>query len=76
MRDIYKMRARDLQRLAARALACMEATSNNIYQFNRQAHHDSQNWYRAVIQWYVEEYGGLPDEVGPGVEVNLLEDQI
>jgi hypothetical protein len=52
----------------------MEATSNNISKFNKQAHHNSQNWYKAVITWYVEEYGGLPSEVGPGVDVKLLID--
>jgi len=72
MRDIDKMKLRELQLLAARALATMEATNNNIWQFNKQAHHNSQNWYRAVITWYVDEYGGLPDETGPGKEIKLL----
>lgn len=74
MRELDKMNVRELQRLAARALAAIEATNNNIWQFNRQAHHNSQNWYRAVITWYVEEYGGFPDEVGPGSEVKLIHD--
>jgi hypothetical protein len=52
----------------------MEATSNNISKFNKQAHHNSQNWYKAVIQWYVTEYGGLPSKTGPGVDVKLLID--
>lgn len=74
MRDLDKLDTRELQLLSARALATMAATNNNIWQFNRQAHHDSQNWYRAVIQWYMQEYGGWPDEVGPGVEVRLVMD--
>lgn len=76
MRDLDKLKARELQRLSARALSVMDATSNNIHQFNTQAHHNSQNWYRAVIRWYIDEYGGWPDEVGPGVEVELIEDKL
>jgi hypothetical protein len=71
---IDKLPLRTLQKEAARALSTMEATSNNISKFNKQAHHNSQNWYKAVIQWYVDEYGGLPSEVGPGVDVKLLID--
>jgi len=66
------MPLRQLQQESARALSTMQATNNNIWQFNKKAHHDSQNWYRAVIEWYVEQYGGLPSEVGPGKEVKLL----
>lgn len=74
MRDLDKMKLRELQFLSARALSAMVANNNNIHQFNKQAHHNSQNWYRAVIRWYIEEYGGWPDEVGPGKDVKLLHD--
>jgi len=74
MRDLDKLPMRDLQLLAARSLSTIAATNNNIYQFNKQAHHNSQNWYRAVIRWYIEEYGGWPDEVGPGKDVRLIQD--
>ena len=67
---------RKLQKESARALATIEATNNNIYQFNKQAHHDSQNWYKTVIEWYVKEYGGLPSEVGPGKEIQLLTENV
>lgn len=50
----------------------MDATSVNIHQFNKQAHHNSHNWYKAVINWYVEQHGDLPSKVGPGVEVKLI----
>ena len=63
---------RQLQTESARALSTMQATNNNIWQFNKQAHHDSHNWYRAVILWYMMEYGGLPSEVGPGKDVKLI----
>lgn len=70
--DINKLTLRDLQKEAARAISTIEATNNNIYKFNKQAHHDSQNWYRAVIEWYVDEYGDLPSRIGPGKDVILL----
>ncbi len=63
-----------MQTESARALSTMEATNNNIYQFNKQAHHNSQNWYRAVIEWYIEEYGDLPSQIGPGKKVKLVMD--
>ena len=70
--DISTLSLRKLQIESARALSTMEATNNNIYQFNKQAHHNSQNWYRAVIEWYVGEYGDLPSKIGPGKDINLI----
>lgn len=69
-----KLSIRELQTESARALATMSATNNNIHQFNKQAHHNSHNWYAAVINWYVEQYGDLPSRVGPGKEVKLILD--
>lgn len=66
---------RQLQQESARALSSMQATNNNIWQFNKQAHHDSQRWYRAVIEWYINEYGDLPSRVGPGKAVKLILDE-
>ena len=66
---------RELQTESARALSTMSATKNNIYKFNKKAHHDSQNWYRAVIEWYVDEYGDLPSKTGPGKEIKLVLDK-
>jgi hypothetical protein len=65
---------RRLQIESARALATMQATNNNIHQFNKQAHHDSQKWYRAVIKWYMAEYFFLPSVGGPGKDVKLILD--
>ena len=65
---------RDLQKESARALMTIEATNNNIYKFNKQAHHDSQNWYRAVISWYIEQYGDLPSKSGPGMDIKLIKE--
>ena len=70
--DLNKLTLRELQTESARALNTMQATNNNIWQFNKQAHHDSQNWYCAVIQWYIDQYGDLPSKTGPGKEVKLI----
>ena len=61
-----------MQTESARALSTIQATNNNIYKFNKLAHHDSQKWYRAVIEWYVDEYGDLPSKYGPGKDVTLI----
>ncbi len=61
-----------MQKESARALSTIQATNNNIWQFNKQAHHNSQNWYIAVIEWYIKEYGDLPSRVGPGKDVKLI----
>ena len=66
---------RQMQKESARALSTMQATNNNIQQFNKQAHHNSQNWYMAVINWYVEKYGDLPSKVGPGKDIKLVLDE-
>lgn len=65
---------RELQLESARAMATMEATNNNLSQFNKQAHHNSQQWYKAVINWYIEQYGDLPSKIGPGKEIKLILD--
>jgi hypothetical protein len=70
--DLDKLSLRELQKESARALTTMEATNNNIWQFNKAAHHNSQNWYRAVIIWYVEQHGDLPSKTGPGKDVKLI----
>lgn len=73
--DINDLTLRQLQTESARALSTMQATNNNIYKFNKLAHHDSQKWYRAVIEWYIDEYGDLPSRYGPGKDVKLLNDE-
>ena len=72
--DTSNLTLREMQTESARALSTMQATNNNIYQFNRLAHHNSQNWYKAVIDWYVEQYGDLPSKVGPGKDIRLVSD--
>jgi hypothetical protein len=72
--ELSKLTLRELQKESARALSTMQATNNNIWQFNKQAHHDSQNWYRAVISWYIEQYGDLPSKSGPGMDIKLIKE--
>ena len=67
MIDLDQLDLRTLQKECARAVATMEATNNNIYKFNKQAHHNSQNWY-------IEQHGDLPSRVGPGVAVKFVMD--
>jgi|TARA_B110000977_G_scaffold20639_1_gene24703 hypothetical protein len=74
--DISDLTLRQLQTESARALSTMQATNNNIHQFNKQAHHNSQNWYSAVINWYIEQYGDLPSKVGPGKDVKLMMEEL
>ncbi len=73
--DVNELTLRQLQTESARALSTMQATNNNIYKFNKLAHHDSQKWYRAVIEWYIDEYGDLPSRYGPGKDVKLINDE-
>jgi hypothetical protein len=73
--DINELSVRELQTESARALSTMQATNNNIWQFNKVAHHNSQNWYKAVIEWYVDQYGDLPSKVGPGKNIKLVLDE-
>ena len=63
---------RELQLESARAVATMEATNHNLSQFNKQAHHNSQEWYKVVINWYIEQHGDLPSKIGPGKDVKLI----
>lgn len=70
--DISNLTLRQLQTESAKALATMQATNNNIWQFNKQAHHNSQNWYKAVINWYIEQHGDLPSKTGPGKDIKLV----
>ena len=72
--ELEKLSLRQLQKESARALSTMQATNNNIYQFNRKAHHNSQNWYVAVIEWYIAQYGDLPSRAVPGKDIKLVYD--
>ena len=72
MIDLDQFSLRELQVESAIALSTMESTNNNISAFNKQAHHNSQQWYKSVIYWYISEYGNLPSKAGPGKHVKLI----
>ena len=72
MLDIKNLSLRQLQLEAARVISTMPATNDNIYKFNVASRHNSQAWYVTAIEWYVEQYGGLPSEVGPGKDVKFV----
>jgi hypothetical protein len=67
---------RTLQKESARALLTMDGTSHGISRFNKQAQHNSQNWYKAVLKEYIEEHGGLPCDVGPAKDLVLFSEKI
>jgi hypothetical protein len=72
MIDLDTMPLRVLQLEAARIISTMPATNDNIYKFNKESRHDSTGWYKAAIKWYINEYGGLPSEAGPGKDVEFI----
>ena len=61
---------RELQLEAARVISSHNA--NNIWIKQFKADHNSEEFYKNVIRWYINEYGGLPSEVGPGNKIQLL----
>ena len=50
---------RELQILSSTILSNHDATNNFIKQF--KADHDSQQFYKNVIRWYIEKYKKFPD---------------
>jgi hypothetical protein len=69
--DLSQMSTRELQLEAARVLTCWLADVNELAPFNKQANHDSHAWYRAVIQSYIDTWGALPSQIGPGKDINV-----
>ena len=56
--DDYSLR--ELQIYSSKILSTHESTSNFIKQFNSD--HDSVQFYKNVIIWYIKNYKELPDE--------------
>ena len=50
---------RELQIASSQILSEHEATNNFIKKF--RADHDSQEFYKNVIKWYIETYKKFPD---------------
>lgn len=73
--ELDNLTVRQLQMESARVLAANGGYNNHeLSKFNKLAHHDSHTWYKAVIKWYVDQYGDLPSKTGPGKKVKLLLD--
>lgn len=70
--NIDEMSIRQLQLESARVIASIEATKHNIVMFNKSGFHDSQQWYKNTILWYISKFGDLPSKIGPGKEIKLL----
>jgi hypothetical protein len=70
--NISELPLRQLQLEAARVISTMPATNDNIHKFNKASRHNSQGWYVAAIEWYINEYGGMPSEVGPGKNIKFV----
>ena len=67
---INTFNTRELQLEAALVIASHNANNGWIKQF--KADHNSEEFYKNVIRWYVNEYGGFPSDVGPGNKVTHL----
>lgn len=74
--DLDKLDLRTLQKESSRALLSMDGTNGGIAKFNKVAHHNSQLWYKAVIQSYIDEHGGLPSQCGPSKDIELFSEKI
>jgi hypothetical protein len=64
MINLDTLDTRTLQKEAARVIATIEATSDNIY--------NSLSWYKAAINWYIEQHGDLPSKTGPGKNITFI----
>lgn len=76
MIDLDTLDLRTLQKESTRALLTMDGSSGGIAKFNKQAHHNSQLWYKAVLEDYISKYGGLPCDVGPAKNISLFSEKI
>ena len=74
--NLDELDLRTLQREATRALLTMDGSSAGISKFNKKAHHNSQLWYKAVIEHYITEHGGMPCDVGPAKDIELFSEKL
>lgn len=76
MIDLNSLDLRTLQKESTKALMTMDGSNNGIYKFNKAARHNSQQWYKEVIQYYIELYDGLPSETGPAKDIVLFSEKL
>ena len=36
------------------------------------SYNNSLSWYKAAINWYIEQYGDFPSKIGPGKDVTFI----
>lgn len=72
--DLNILTLRQLQQESGRAMTVWKPTIISMAELNKKAHHDSQMFYRAVIETYIEEYGDLPSKIGPAKDLKLVSD--
>jgi hypothetical protein len=65
---------RTLQIECAKAMTTISGNNNALSKYNKLARHNSQLWYKAVIEDYILKWGGLPSETGPAKAVRLVLD--
>jgi hypothetical protein len=74
MTELSDLSLRQLQQESALAIVVIGGDNHTLSQFNKQANHDSVNWYRAILQWYIREWGDLPSKTGPAKDIKLIMD--
>lgn len=76
MIDVDALTMRQLQLECARIFVSFGSDNVTLSKFNKMSKHDSVEWYKNVLNWYIGEYGDLPGVAGPGKDVNLLYEDI
>lgn len=72
MNNLDSLSLRDLQKECAKAVMVFGGDNHTLSKFNKIGHHDSQRWYKAVIEEYVKIYGDLPSKTGPGTQFKTI----
>jgi hypothetical protein len=72
MIDLEALDVRNLQKESSLAVVSLGGDNHTLSKFNKLAHHNSQSWYKAVINHYIEIYGDLPSKAGPAKDIKLL----
>jgi hypothetical protein len=72
MIDLNNFSLRELQKECARAVIVIGGDNNTLSKFNKIGQHNSQAWYKAVIEFYIQTYGDLPSKVGPGSTIKTI----
>ena len=65
-----KLSLRELQKECARASAVLPY--KEIAYLSSKTNYSSVDYYKLVINKYIEKYGDLPSKIGPGQKINLL----